>query len=52
MNYTTQTIEIGNNCIVTIHRPILTKEERKKREQEVIEALEHFGKALEREKRK
>lgn len=49
MNYTTQTIT-GTNFTVTIHRPILTDSERKKREQEVIRALERFGK--EQEKRK
>ena len=49
MEYTTQTIT-GNNFTVTVHRPILSDSERKKREQEVINALERFGKAKEKMK--
>ena len=49
MEYTTQTIT-GNNFTVTVHRPILSDSERKKREQEVIHALERFGKAKEKSK--
>lgn len=51
MQYTTQTIT-GENFTVTIHRPILNDSERKKQEQQVIKALEQFGKAIEKEKRK
>lgn len=47
MTYTTQTIT-GNNFTVTIHKPILTDSERNKREQEVLTALERFGKAKEK----
>ena len=49
MQYTTQTIT-GENFTVTVHKPILTDSERKKREREVIKALERFAK--EQEKRK
>ena len=49
MKYTTQTIT-GKNFTITVHKPILTDSERKKREQDVIKALERFGK--EQEKRK
>ena len=49
MTYTTQTIETEHG-IITIHKPILTDSERKKREQEVITALERFGKAKEKSK--
>ena len=41
--YTTKTIQVGN-CTVTIHRPILTDEERKKAEERVKQALSCFGK--------
>lgn len=34
----------GNNCIVRIHRPILSAEERKAREEEVKKALVRFYK--------
>ena len=49
MQYTTQTIT-GENFTITIHKPILSDSERKKREQEVINALERFGKAKENER--
>jgi hypothetical protein len=49
MQYTTQTITT-EKFTVTVHRPILSDSERKKREQEVITALAKFGKAIEREK--
>lgn len=41
--YRTKTIKVGN-CTVEINRPILTAEERAKREAEVIQALRSFGK--------
>ena len=34
----------GKGCIVRIHRPILTKEEREKRENEIKIALVQFAK--------
>lgn len=46
MQYTKQTIKTEYGTI-TIHRPILSDAERKKREQEVITALARFGKATE-----
>ena len=49
MEYTTQTIT-GENFTVTIHKPILNDSERKKREQDVIKALERFGKETEKRK--
>ena len=50
MEYTTQTIKT-EKFTVAVHRPILTESERKKREQEVVQALARFGKAIEKEKR-
>ena len=41
--YRTRTVRIGN-CTCEINRPILTPEEQKRREQQIIEALNHFGK--------
>ena len=41
--YRTKTIKVGN-CTVEINRPILTPEEQKRRENQVIEALKCFGK--------
>ena len=41
--YRTRTIRVGN-CTVEINRPILTPEEQKRREAQVIEALKCFGK--------
>lgn len=49
MQYTTQTIT-GENFTVTVHKPILTDSERKRREQDVINALERFGKETEKRK--
>lgn len=43
--YRTKVIKVGNNT-VEINRPILTPEEQKRRENQVIEALKHFGKEL------
>ena len=47
MQYTTQTIT-GTNFVINVHRPILTDSERKKRESELVKALEHFGKEMEK----
>ena len=41
--YRTKTIKVGN-ATIEIHRPILTDEERSKRENQVIDALKGFGK--------
>lgn len=41
--YRTKVIKVGN-CTVEINRPILTPEEQKRREKQVIEALKCFGK--------
>ena len=41
--YRTKVLKVGN-CTVEIHRPILTPEEQKRREDQVIDALRHFGK--------
>ncbi len=50
MNYTEKTIK-AERYTVTIHKPILSDSERTKREQEVVNALARFGKAIEKEKR-
>lgn len=41
--YRTKTIRVGN-ATIEIHRPILTEEERSKRENQVKDALRGFGK--------
>lgn len=41
--YRTKTIRVGN-ATIEIHRPILTDEERIKRENQVRDALRGFGK--------
>jgi hypothetical protein len=41
--YRTKIIRVGN-ATIEINRPILTPEEQKRREAQVIEALKHFGK--------
>jgi hypothetical protein len=41
--YRTKTIRVGN-ATIEIHRPILTEEERSKRENQVMDALKGFGK--------
>lgn len=41
--YKTKVLRVGN-CTIEIHRPILTPEEQKRREDRVIEALKRFGK--------
>ena len=40
--YRTTVIKVGN-CTVEINRPILTPEEQKRREKQIIEALKCFG---------
>ena len=40
--YRTKVIKVGN-CTVEINRPILTPEEKKRREDRIIEALKRFG---------
>ena len=49
MEYIEKTIKT-ERYTVTIHKPILNDQERDKREQEVTNALERFGKAIEKEK--
>ena len=46
--YRTKVIKVGN-CTIEINRPILTPEEQKKREKQVIEALKGFGKEIHNE---
>jgi hypothetical protein len=41
--YRTKVLKVGN-CTIEINRPILTPEEQKRRENQVIEALRRFGK--------
>jgi hypothetical protein len=41
--YRTKVMKVGN-CTIEINRPILTPEEQKRREAQVIEALKYFGK--------
>ena len=43
VGYRTRVIKVGN-CTVEINRPILTPEEQKRRENQIIEALKRFGK--------
>lgn len=43
--YRTKVIQVGN-ATVEIHRPLLTEEERNKRENQVMDALRGFGKEL------
>lgn len=43
---TTKTIKVGN-CTVVIHRPVLTPEERDRRERAVEVALAKYGRAAE-----
>lgn len=43
--YRTKVIKVGN-ATVEIHRPILTPEEQKRAEEQVIEALKRFGKDM------
>lgn len=40
--FRTKTIKVGN-CTVEINRPILTPDEQKRREKQIIEALKCFG---------
>lgn len=51
--YQTKTIKVGN-CIVNIHQPILSEQERRKREEHVVSALRLYGRSVfnkEREKK-
>lgn len=41
--YRTKVLKVGN-CTIEINRPILTPEEQKRREGQVINALQGFGK--------
>ena len=41
--YRTKVIKVGN-ATIEINRPILTPEEQKRREDQVIEVLKYFGK--------
>lgn len=41
--YRTMVLKVGN-CTIEVNRPILTPEEQKRREAQVIEALKRFGK--------
>jgi hypothetical protein len=43
--YYTKVIKVGN-CTCEINRPILTPEEQKRREEQVILALQQFGKEI------
>ena len=47
--YETKILQCGN-CTVRIHSPILTKEEQARREEEVKNALVHFGRSMNHEK--
>jgi hypothetical protein len=40
------TVHKGNNCIVRIHKPILTEEERKIREERIKAALVQYGREV------
>lgn len=44
---TVETIQHGNVEIV-VYRPVLDDNERKRRERNLIKALEHFGKEMQR----
>lgn len=43
--YRTKVIQMGN-ATIEINRPILAPEEQKRREEQVIDALRHFGKGI------
>ena len=43
--YRTKVIRVGN-ATVEINRPILTDEERRKRERQVVDALAQFGRSV------
>ena len=47
--YETKTVQVGN-CTVRIHSPILDAKERERREEEVKNALAHFGRSMNHEK--
>lgn len=43
--YRTKVLKVGN-CTVEINRPILSPQEQKRREDQVINALKGFGKGI------
>ena len=43
--YRTTTIKVGN-ATISIHQPILSKQERAKRTEELVSALSRYGKQL------
>lgn len=43
---------MNQNAVVCIHRPELTEKEREMREQNILTALQQFGKAMQDTKRK
>jgi hypothetical protein len=43
--YRTKIVKMGN-CTIEIHRPILTPDEQRKREKQIIDALRGFGKGV------
>lgn len=44
-SYRTTTIRVGN-CIVNIHQPILTEQERNKQAEKVVSALKLYGRTI------
>ena len=46
--YRTKVLKVGN-CTIELNRPILTPDEQKRREDQVIEALKRFGKETQHE---
>ena len=45
IEYRTKTIQVGN-ATVCIHQPILSDQERAKREEAIITALRHYGRNI------
>jgi hypothetical protein len=43
--YRTKIVKMGN-CTIEIHRPILTPDEQRKREKQIIDALRGFRKGV------
>lgn len=43
--YRTKVVKVGN-CTIEINRPFLTDEERRKREEQVKNALIHYGRSV------
>jgi hypothetical protein len=46
VEYRTETIKISENCTVNIRRPILSESARVKAENNVVLALERYGKVM------